>query len=160
MNDLDPTRNRNHDPKALRGKPGSDEMPPILQPNNRLIPGVHCALEPSQAPASPDPIPAQPQPKDPKKSALRMVIYGQGSTAHRDPTLLRVSNRLKEEVMEVAQGQFYLIVEQALRRLVDDLKRIPEGEMIAVSAKDMIGEPALNGSVKRAGRPRKAKTTD
>lgn len=91
-------------------------------------------------------------------SSLKLVIYGQGSTENRGATLLRISDRLREELAEVAQGQLYLVIEYALRKLIDDLKERPAGNMVAVSAADMVAEPARasSGAPKRAPRAKKA----
>ena len=87
-------------------------------------------------------------------STLRLVVFGQGTTENRGATLMRLSDRLREELGEVAQGQLYLIVEIALRRLIDELKARPAG-IEAISAEDIIAEPPLIKSAKRAPRPRK-----
>jgi hypothetical protein len=86
---------------------------------------------------------------------LKLVVYGQGSTQNRPPTLLRMSERLREELSEVAQGPFYLLVEIAVQRMIKDLKSKPPGNMEVLSAADMIGQPAQIKSAKRASRPRK-----
>lgn len=90
-------------------------------------------------------------------SSLKLVIYGQGSTENRGATLLRVSDRLREELAEVAQGQLYLVIEYALRRLIDDLKAAPPGQITAISAADLVAEPALaaSGAPRRAPRAKK-----
>lgn len=87
-------------------------------------------------------------------STLKLVVYGQGTTEHRGPTLMRLSERLREELAEVAQGQLYLVVEVALRRLIDDLKARPPG-IEAISAEDIVASPPLGQAVKRAPRARK-----
>jgi hypothetical protein len=76
-----------------------------------------------------------------------LVVFGQGETANRSSTLLRMSDRLREELAEVAQGQLYLVIEVALRRLIDELKALPPGSMQVINAADIKAEPA------RAGRP-------
>lgn len=90
-------------------------------------------------------------------SSLRLVIYGQGATEHRSATLLRVSDRLREELAEVAQGQLYLVIEYALRRLIKDLKAQPPGTLEAVGAHELVAEPSIKAVPMRAPRPRKPK---
>lgn len=85
-------------------------------------------------------------------TSLRLVVYGQGTTDNRSPTLLRMSDRIREELGEVAQGQLYLVIEHALRRLIDDLKALPPGQMTVINAADMTAEPAKNKTLKRATR--------
>ncbi len=88
-------------------------------------------------------------------SSLRLVVYGQGSTENRGATLLRLSDRLREELAEVAQGQLYLVIEHALRKLIDDLNALPPGQITTINAADMIAEPARKKAVKRAPRAKK-----
>ena len=90
-------------------------------------------------------------------SSLRLVIYGQGATEHRSATLLRVSDRLREELAEVAQGQLYLLIEYALRKLIEDLKAQPPGTLKAVGAHELVAEPSHAAVPMRAPRPRKPK---
>jgi hypothetical protein len=89
-------------------------------------------------------------------TSLRLVVYGQGTTDNRSPTLLRLSDRIREELGEVAQGQLYLVIEHALRRLIDDLKAMPAGQMTVINAADMSAEPARHKAPKRAPRAKKA----
>ena len=89
-------------------------------------------------------------------SDLKLVIYGQGATEHRSATLLRVSDRLREELAEVAQGQLYLLIEYALRRLINDLKASKAAPII-VGAHEIIAEPSRKAVPMRAPRPRKPK---
>lgn len=90
-------------------------------------------------------------------SSLRLVIYGQGATEHRSATLLRVSDRLREELAEVAQGQLYLVIEYALRELIQTLKAQPPGTLKAVGAHELVAEPSHAAVPMRAPRPRKPK---
>jgi hypothetical protein len=97
------------------------------------------------------------KPIAPPPSSLRLVIYGQGTTEHRSATLLRVSDRLREELAEVAQGQLYLVIEYALRQLIDTLKAQPNGALMAIGAHEIIAGPSRKAVPMRAPRPRKPK---
>jgi hypothetical protein len=67
-------------------------------------------------------------------SGLRLVVVGQGETRGRRPHLVRLREGLVAELREVADGQMYLLVEVALRRFIDELKKRPAGiEVIQVS---------------------------
>lgn len=77
-------------------------------------------------------------------TTLRLVVFGQGSTENRTATLLRFSEGLREELNEVAQGQFYLLIEYAVRKLIEDLKAMPPGQVLAINAADLQAEPARN----------------
>lgn len=72
------------------------------------------------------------------ESGLRMVVVGQGTTRGRRPHLIRLRQSLLEEVKVVAGGsQLYLVIEIALRRLIDDLNARPPGiEVIQVETLD------------------------
>lgn len=96
-------------------------------------------------------------------SSLRLVVYGQGSTENRGPTLVRLDEGLREELTEVAQGQLYLLIEHALRKLIDDLKSRPAGQLQVIDAATMPATPASQarpGQIKRAARVRKAAEAD
>ncbi|WP_296508448.1 hypothetical protein [Rhodoferax sp.] len=90
-------------------------------------------------------------------SDLKMVIYGQGSTENRGATLLRMSDRLREELAEVAQGPLYLLIEVAIRRMIDDLKSKPAGQVQIIDAATIVAEPSHGAAPKRATRERKPK---
>ncbi len=90
-------------------------------------------------------------------SALKLVIYGQGATENRGATLLRMSDRLREELAEVAQGPLYLLIEVAIRRMIDELKARPPGNVQVIDAADIVAEPAHGAAPKRAPRARKPK---
>jgi hypothetical protein len=90
-------------------------------------------------------------------SALKLVIYGQGSTEHRGATLLRMSDRLREELAEVAQGPLYLLIEVAVRKMIDELKAQPSGNVKVIDASEIVAEPAHGAAPKRAPRSRKPK---
>lgn len=89
-------------------------------------------------------------------SALKLVVYGQGATENRGATLLRMSDRLREELAEVAQGPLYLLIEVAVRDMINKLKETPAGNVRVIDAADIVAEAALGASPKRAPRARKA----
>jgi hypothetical protein len=62
-----------------------------------------------------------------KKSALRLVVVGRGETRGRRAHLIRIRESLLQELYTVADGQVYLLIEIALRRLIDELKARPAG---------------------------------
>jgi hypothetical protein len=90
-------------------------------------------------------------------NTLRLVVYGQGSTENRGATLLRMSDRLREELAEVAQGQLYLLIEVAVREMIDRLKAAPAGNIRVIDAAEIVAEPAHGAAPKRAPRARKPK---
>lgn len=67
-------------------------------------------------------------------SGLKLVIVGTGQTRGRRAHLHRLRESLVQELKTVADGQLYMIIELALRRLIDELKARPPGiEVIQVA---------------------------
>lgn len=85
-------------------------------------------------------------------TTLKVVVYGQGSTENRGPTLLRLSDSLREELAEVAQGQLYMLVEIALRKYIDELKARPSGQIEVIDASTLQAPPAKTALAKRQPR--------
>lgn len=71
--------------------------------------------------------------------------------------MLRMSDRLREELAEVAQGPLYLLIEVAIRRMIDDLKSKPAGNVQIIDAVTIVAEPSHGAAPKRAPRERKPK---
>lgn len=71
------------------------------------------------------------------EQGLRLVVVGRGETRGRRPHLLRLRESLYQELKEVADGQTYLLVEVALRRMIDELKARPVNPVEIIQAKDL-----------------------
>ena len=71
------------------------------------------------------------------ETGLRLVVIGRGETRGRRPHLLRIRESLYQELKSVADGQFYLLVETALRRMIDDLKTRPVNPVEMIRAEEM-----------------------
>lgn len=74
---------------------------------------------------------------DEAEKGLRLVVVGRGETRGRRPHLLRLRESLYQELKEVADGQTYLLVEIALRRLIDDLKSRPVNPVEIIQAQEL-----------------------
>jgi hypothetical protein len=71
------------------------------------------------------------------EKGLRLVVVGRGETRGRRPHLLRLRESLYQELKEVADGQTYLLIEIAMRRLIDDLKSRPVNPVEIIQAQDL-----------------------
>lgn len=71
------------------------------------------------------------------EEGLRLIVIGRGETRGRRPHLVRIRESLYKELNEVAGGQFYLLVETALRRMIDDLKTRPISPVEIIKAETM-----------------------
>lgn len=74
---------------------------------------------------------------DEAEKGLRLVVVGRGETRGRRPHLLRLRESLYQELKEVADGQTYLLIEIAMRRLIDDLKSRPVNPVEIIQAQDL-----------------------
>ncbi|MGJ7467483.1 MULTISPECIES: hypothetical protein [Comamonas] len=72
---------------------------------------------------------------------LRIVIVGRGETRGRRPHLLRLRESVYQELKQYADGQTYLLVELALRKMIDELKRRPISEVEIIQAHDFDATP-------------------
>lgn len=74
---------------------------------------------------------------DAAEQGLRLVVVGRGETRGRRPHLLRLRESLYQELKEVADGQTYLLIEIAMRRLIDDLKGRPVNPVEVIQAQEL-----------------------
>jgi hypothetical protein len=72
---------------------------------------------------------------------LKLVIVGQGETRGRRPHLVRLRESLVQELKTYVDGQFYLVIELALQRLIDDLKQ-KEGGVEVIQVAEMSPDKA------------------
>jgi hypothetical protein len=87
---------------------------------------------------------------------LRLVVSGQGETRGRRPHLLRLRESLIQELNEVSDGQLYLRVEIAIRRLIDDLRTRPPGIEVLTSTQLEPGPKDEHLLDQRAAKAKKA----
>lgn len=91
---------------------------------------------------------------------LRLVVIGRGETRGRRPHLVRIRESLYQELKEVADGQFYLLVEIALRRMIDELKARPVNPVEMIKAEEMDAtqedERQVAAFMPRSPRPKKS----
>lgn len=71
------------------------------------------------------------------EQGLRLVVVGRGETRGRRPHLLRLRESLYQELKTVADGQTYLLIEIAMRRLINELKARPVSPVEIVQAQDL-----------------------
>ncbi len=94
------------------------------------------------------------------EQGLRLVVIGRGETRGRRPHLVRIRESLYQELKEVADGQFYLLVETALRRMIDELKARPTNPVEMIKAEEMDAtqedEKLVEAFMPRSPRPKKA----
>ena len=74
---------------------------------------------------------------DAVEQGLRLVVVGRGETRGRRPHLLRLRESLYQELKEVADGQTYLLIEIAMRRLIDELKSRPVNPVEVIQAQTL-----------------------
>lgn len=70
---------------------------------------------------------------------LKLIVIGQGQTAGRTPSLIRIRPHILKELRQHADGQMYLLIEIALQRLTAELAaRAPGTPVEVVRAEDMV----------------------
>ena len=68
------------------------------------------------------------------QAGLRVVIIGQGRTKGRRSHLLRIRETLYNDLKAIADGPFYLVVEQAIQAYVKELRSRSEETITIVLA--------------------------